>query len=140
MKNSLKSNAFFGLSLALFTLAMSWLFLLTPRAHNIEIIKTDLNTVQDSLASFQFQDMNPEREGLYWVKFTTTPMIYPLKHLKLRTMNCVHEMSTQHGDWNLPTDLNTRCDNLAGFKLNNTGASLAKETTWHFAGSTKGDS
>lgn len=140
MKNSVKSNAFFGLGLVLFTVAMSWLFLLTPRAHNIEIIKPDLNTVQDSLSSFQFQDMNPEREGLYWVKFTTKPMIYPLQHLKLRTMNCVHEMSTQHGEWNLPTNLNTRCDNFAGFKLNNTRASLAKETTWHFAGSTKGDS
>lgn len=140
MNTSIRSTSLFCLGALLLTLSLSWLFLLTPRAQNIEIIKPNLNVIYDSLSTFHNQGLNPEAEGLYWIKFTTEPLIYPLSHLKLRTMNCVHEMSTHLGDWKLPTDVHVRCDNRTGFKLNNTASSLSQKTTWHFAGSTKGDS
>lgn len=121
-------------------LSLMWLFALTPRAKDIEVIKPNLDTNTQTLASFQYHGSDADNEGLYWIKFTTEPLIYPLNRLKLRTLNCVHEMSTNHGDWVMPQNLDLICDNKEGLRLRNTAKSLSQKTTWHFAGSTRGDS
>lgn len=121
-------------------LAFSWLVALTPQARNIEIIRPDLTVNTRALSSFEYLNYNTDREGLYWLKFETEPMIYPLSRLKMRTMNCVHEMSTSHGEWKLPSGLQNVCDNRKGLLLVNTKDSLSQNTQWHFAGSTRGDS
>ncbi|UXR64077.1 glycosyltransferase family 39 protein [Bdellovibrio bacteriovorus] len=121
-------------------LAFSWLFALTPRPRNIEIIRPNLTVNTRALSSFNYLNYNTDNEGLYWLKFDTAPMIYPLSRLKMRTMNCVHEMNTNHGDWKLPSGLQNVCDNREGLLLINTAPFLATKTQWRFAGSTRGDS
>lgn len=121
-------------------LAFSWLFALTPRPHNIEVIRPNLTVNTQSLSSFNYLNYNTDHEGLYWLKFETAPMIYPLSRLKMRTMNCVHEMSTNHSDWKLPSGLQSVCDNRSGLLLKDTTKSLSQNTQWRFAGSTRGDS
>lgn len=130
------ANFLFIVGLCGVLLALYWFHYLTPRPENIRFIHPNL-TSTESAPSTLTQKTNGK--GLYWLSFDTRPHFFAVNRLRLRTLNCVQELSTNHQSWNLPENLHDLCNNKKGLLLRNTAGALSKETTWHIAGSTRSD-
>ncbi|WP_413612714.1 glycosyltransferase family 39 protein [Bdellovibrio sp. HCB-110] len=130
------ANFLFIVGLCGILLALYWFHYLTPRPENIRFIHPNL-TSTESAPSTLTQKTN--RKGLYWLSFDTSPRFFAVNSLRMRTLNCVRDLRTNHQSWNLPENLHDLCNNKTGLPLRNTAETLSKETTWHIAGSTRTD-
>lgn len=120
--------------------SLIWLLELTPRAYDIEIINPDLSTRNPSDSTLVQRDFSPGYDGLFWIKFTTKPQLWPLKRLNLRTFSCVKNLTINQTEWNLPQENGESCDNREGITILHTEKALSQSSTWHLAGVTDGQS
>ncbi|WP_291515811.1 glycosyltransferase family 39 protein [Bdellovibrio sp. ArHS] len=112
---------------------LAWIFYLSPRPYDISFIQPDMKIFNKAPATMNHRGTS---EGLYWLSFKTPARTFALNKLILRTRNCIHSLSTDNKEW---SEISKSCDNKKGLSLENTGQELAKDTQWHFAGSTRGD-
>ncbi|MGZ3792690.1 MAG: ArnT family glycosyltransferase [Bdellovibrio sp.] len=131
--NQNRQFKYFLFSLLGIILSVGWIYYLSPRPQNINIINPDLSNHQNANSTVSHFN----QEGLYWISFTTEGRSVALDQLKIRTFNCINSFSTTLGDLNLPAD-NQLCDNHDGFILTGASNALKKDNTWYVAGDTKG--
>ncbi|WP_413943560.1 glycosyltransferase family 39 protein [Bdellovibrio sp. HCB-162] len=129
------TNWFFVAGLCGILLTLLWFSFITPQPKNIRFIHPDLDSTDQAPSTVYHR---PHQDGLYWLNFDTEPMLVAPKRLHLRTFNCVHQLSTSHGEWNFPSNQNIVCNNKDGVVLRNTASILSQPTTWYIAGSTSG--
>lgn len=133
--NTSKTNSsWFLLSLATIFISLLWFYLLTPRPENIQFIQPNLQ-IRNTASTINSYD---PVEGLYWLSFETKPLFFSLDRLKIRTQGCLESLMTNHGEWNLPSKNEIRCDNHNGFILKGTADTLKKKASWYIAGATAG--
>ena len=135
-KTFISENSAFILLMMATVAVIAWFCLITPTSKYAQVIHPDLSTEEDAPSTIK-KHVDDDEDGLFWIKFTVSPPLIAMNHLRLHTWSCVNSMMTDLTEWDLPSE-KTRCNNNFGFRLTGTAEALKKTTVWSFAGDNDG--